>query len=187
MRSVEACALSDRLRFDHAFAFQKLKHVLPFVELTLGMPTKASTSGASAETVPTSVVSSAEIIIVADVSSPPPHSSGGFVKRSLPSSINAPPSPKNPAVGATSPKRFIMKVMNVTIDEWMQRCPDPSVPGATGTGSTYAVVLCELPTQHVTTKRDMKQVPRKNILIGDDTGKAAEIVIWGAFACRAWM
>ncbi len=170
--------MSVRLRFDHADAFQKLKHVLSFIELTLEMPPKAFTSGASAEALP-SVVSSAE--------SPPPHSSVCAVKRPLPSSINASPSPKKPAIGTTSPKRFIMKVINVTIEEWMQRCPDPSVPGATGTGSTYAVVLCELPTQHVTTKRDMKQVPRKNILIGDDTGKSAEIVIWGAFACRAWM
>ena len=80
-----------------------------------------------------------------------------------------------------------MKVVNVSIAEWMERCPDPSVAGSTGTGSTYAVVLCEMPTTHVTTKRDMKQVPKKNILIGDDTGKVAELVIWGAFACRAWM
>jgi hypothetical protein len=80
-----------------------------------------------------------------------------------------------------------MKVVNVSIADWMERCPAQSVAGATGTGSTYAVVLCEMPTSHVTTKRDMKQVPKKNILIGDDTGKTAELVVWGAFACRAWM
>jgi hypothetical protein len=80
-----------------------------------------------------------------------------------------------------------MKVVNVSIADWMERCPDPSLPGATGSGSTYAVVLCEIPTQHVTTKRDLKQVPKKSIVIGDDTGKTAEIVVWGAFACRAWM
>ena len=145
------------------------------------MPPKAITLGGAAAVRSISHVSSLE-------ASPPPISCLEAEKRRLPSSIHASPSPKKvSAVGFDSPKRYIMKVMNVSISDWMQRCPEQSVTGATGTGSTYAVVLCEMPTTHVTTKRDMKQVPKKNILIGDDTGKTAELVVWGGFACRAWM
>jgi hypothetical protein len=137
-------------------------------------------------------VSSSEVSfkspLASDISSPPPISCMEAEKRRLPSTIHASPSPKKvSAVGFDSPKRYVMKIVNVSIGEWMERCPEQSVSGATGTGSTYAVVLCEMATMHVTTKREMKQVPKKNIMIGDDTGKTAELVVWGAFACRAWM
>jgi len=156
-----------------------------FIDSFREMPPKAIILGGGAAAVPIPHVVSSEATFALDASSPPPSSILSLDKRQLPCSS---PSPKKVlAVGFDSPKRYIMKVTNISIAEWMERCPEQSVAGATGTGSTYAVVLCEMPTQHVTTKRDMKQVPKKNILIGDDSGKTAELVVWGAFACRAWM
>ena len=104
-----------------------------------------------------SFVVSSEATFALDASSPPPSSILSLDKRQLPFSS---PSPKKVlAVGFDSPKRYIMKVTNISIAEWMERCPEQSVAGATGTGSTYAVVLCEMPTQHVTTKRDTYDSP----------------------------
>ncbi len=123
------------------------------------------------------------------LSSPPRAGSSAVDKRSLPFMDS--PSLKKAAVDAIdspSPaKKFVRNVVNISIQEWMERCPDQSVAGATGSGSTHAVVLCEMPTATVTTKRDMKQVAKKTILIGDHSGKTAELIIWGQFACRAWM
>jgi hypothetical protein len=126
---------------------------------------------------------------LASFSSPPRGVDQAAEKRNLPF-IDSPSSKKSAAFANDSPspaKKFVRNVVNISIGEWMERCPDPSVAGATGSGSTFAVVLCEMPTATVTTKRDMKQVAKKTILIGDDSGKTAELIIWGQFACRAWM
>ncbi len=125
----------------------------------------------------------------ASFSSPPRGLDHAAEKRILPC-IDSPSSKKSAVCSVDSPspaKKFVRNVVNISIGEWMERCPDPSIAGATGSGSTFAVVLCEMPTATVTTKRDMKQVAKKTILIGDDSGKTAELIIWGQFACRAWM
>jgi hypothetical protein len=127
--------------------------------------------------------------VIGSLSSPPRAGSSAVEKRILPF-IDSPKAKKAAvdAIDSPSPsKKFVRNVVNTSIQEWMERCPDQSVAGATGSGSTHAVVLCEMPTATVTTKRDMKQVAKKTILIGDDTGKTAELIIWGQFACRAWM
>lgn len=126
---------------------------------------------------------------LASFSSPPRAVTNSAEKRILPH-IDSSPSKKSAASAIDSPspaKKFVRNVVNISIGEWMERCPDPSVAGATGSGSTFAVVLCEMPTATVTTKRDNKQIAKKTILIGDDSGKTAELIIWGQFACRAWM
>jgi hypothetical protein len=127
---------------------------------------------------PTDPAPSTDLVSIFSVLSPPRSVDHSASKRILP--FDSPTSP-SPA------KKFVRNVVNISIGEWMDRCPDPSVAGATGTGSTFAVVLCEMATATVTTKRDMKQVAKKTILIGDDSGKTAELIIWGQFACRAWM
>lgn len=134
-----------------------IDHVIPTDPATFASPPRA-------------VINSADKRILPFIDEPSP-------KKSAASSIDSP----SPA------KKFVRNVVNISIAEWMERCPDPSVAGSTGTGSTYAAVLCEMPTSTVTTKRDMKQVAKKTILIGDHSGKTAELIIWGQFACRAWM
>lgn len=163
------------------------------------MPPKeklSSCGGAAVSTfIPESVVSHlietdpASTTDLASFSSPPRAVISAADKRLFPF-IDSPPQKKSAVSAIDSPspvKKFVRNVVNISIGEWMDRCPDPSIAGATGSGSTYAVVLCEMPTATVTTKRDMKQVAKKTILIGDDSGKTAELIIWGQFACRAWM
>ncbi len=134
---------------------------------------------------PTDAAPSTDLVSISSPSRGVDHAAS---KRILP--FDSPTAKKSAASSIDSPspaKKFVRNVVNISIGEWMDRCPDPSVAGATGTGSTYAVVLCEMATATVTTKRDMKQVAKKTILIGDDSGKTAELIIWGQFACRAWM
>lgn len=90
-----------------------------------------------------------------------------------------------PAV-ESSPKKFIRNIVNISIADWMARCPDGSPSGSTGTGNTYAVLLDTSPCQTVVTKKDQRKVAKKTIVIGDHTGKKAELTIWGNFAARSW-
>lgn len=85
-----------------------------------------------------------------------------------------------------SPKKFIRNIVNVSISDWMARCPDGSPSGSTGSGNTYAVLLDTSPCQTVVTKKDQRKVAKKTIVIGDNTGKQAELTIWGNFAARSW-
>ena len=86
-----------------------------------------------------------------------------------------------------SPKRMIRNIVNISLGDWMLRCPEGSPPGMTGSGNTYAVVLDHGPCETVTTKKDNRKVARKTIFLGDCSGKSAEVTIWGNFAARSWM
>ena len=92
-----------------------------------------------------------------------------------------------PALLDSSPKKMVRKISNVMISEWMERCPNGSPPGSTGTGSTYAVLISQQPVELITTKKDQRRVSKKSITVGDHSGHTAEISIWGAFAARSWM
>lgn len=148
------------------------------------MPPKVNPIGAAA--------ASSAVETSPSVTTPPPLPDQVSEKRLLPLSLQAAPSPKKVSAVAgagvdSSPKRFVRNIVNTSISEWMDRCPVESPSGGTGSGHSYVVVLQEMPTQHVTTKKELKQVAKKSIVVGDDSGKTAELVVWGQFACRAWM
>lgn len=90
-----------------------------------------------------------------------------------------------PALDA-SPKKMVRNIVNITLEEWMQRCPEGSPPGSTGSGNSYAVILDMGPCTTVVTKKDQRRVAKKTIVIGDCSGKEAELTIWGNFAARSW-
>jgi hypothetical protein len=81
---------------------------------------------------------------------------------------------------------MVRNFFNVSISDWMDRCPDGSPAGLTGSGNTYAVILDHGPCQTVTTKKDARKVAKKTIILGDCSGKTAELTIWGNFAARSW-
>jgi len=91
-----------------------------------------------------------------------------------------------PVMCDSSPKRMIRNIVNVSISDWLERCPEGSAPGLTGSGSTYAVIIDMGPCSTVTTKKDCRKVAKKTILISDCSNKQAEITIWGNFAARSW-
>jgi ssDNA-binding replication factor A large subunit len=82
---------------------------------------------------------------------------------------------------------MMRNIVNVSIAEWMDRCPEGSVAGSTGSANTYAVVIEQHPVAIITTKKDQRRVSKKVIIIGDDSGNKAELSIWGTFATRSWM
>ena len=125
-----------------------------------------------------SAASSANIMSVA-VS--PPHG----VAESTDPLLSGHKRPIGPVMDA-SPKKMVRNIVNITIAEWMERCPDGSPAGSTGTGNTYAVLLDTSPCQTVITKKDQRKVAKKTIIIGDHSGKKAELTIWGNFAARSW-
>ena len=87
-----------------------------------------------------------------------------------------------------SPKKMVRNIVNISLSEWMARCPEGSPAGLTGSGSTFAVIIEQLPTVIVVTRKDhSRMVAKKTIIIGDDTGNQAELSIWGNFAARSWM
>jgi hypothetical protein len=104
---------------------------------------------------------------------------------------SASPSKRTQSPGGpdASPKRLTMvrNTINVSIDEWLHRCPDPSPTGTGGSGNSYVVVIEQYPTVIVVTKKDSRKVSKKSITLGDDSGKTVDLTIWGNFAARSWM
>jgi len=54
-----------------------------------------------------------------------------------------------------------------------------------GIGCTYCIIIEQQPAKMVVTKNDQRRVSKKSIIIGDDTGNEAELVMWGPLAARA--
>jgi hypothetical protein len=119
-------------------------------------------------------------IVAPETLSPPPRSVD-----TVDSASSGQKRPNPPACDA-SPKKMIRNIVNISIADWMARCPDGSPTGSTGSGSTYAVLLEAEPCQTITTKKDQRRVAKKAITIGDNTGKTASVTIWGNFAARSW-
>jgi hypothetical protein len=91
-----------------------------------------------------------------------------------------------PPLPDTSPKRIVRNIVNVSIQNWMERCPDGSPAGLTGSGNTYAVILEMGACVTVLTKKDQRKVAKKTIVLGDCSSQQAELTIWGNFAARSW-
>jgi hypothetical protein len=153
--------------------------MVAFTRYLVSMPPKMPHSAAAAD-----CSTAATVNPIVDSSSPPASTS-----QTLPSLVSGGgcARPRPFPIVESSPKKFVRNIVNVSLNDWMERCPDPSPMGCSGTGSTFAVIIEQMPTIVVTTKKDNRKVAKKTIIIGDVTGKQAEITIWGNFAARSWM
>jgi hypothetical protein len=144
----------------------------PVVQALAGAPEPIASVDASASRQQTGTISF----------SPPMHSDGGASSQSSKRT-------QSPGGVDSSPKRITMvrNTVCVSINEWLQRCPDPSASGTGGTGNSYVVVIEQLPTAIVITKKDNRKVSKKTITLGDDSGRSVDLTIWGNFAARSWM
>lgn len=119
--------------------------------------------------------------------SPPGHSTLNGSDAESSGSVSESLKRAGPPICDASPKRMIRNIVNISLSDWMLRCPEGSPPGMTGSGNTYAVILDHGPCETVTTKKDARKVAKKTIFLGDCSGKSAELTIWGNFAARSWM
>jgi hypothetical protein len=98
-----------------------------------------------------------------------------------------PPSGNDRLVAFESPsKKMVRNVVNISIERWKELCPEGSPSAFSGIGTTYCIIIEQQPSKMVVTKNDQRRVSKKSIIIGDDTGHEAELVIWGPLAARSW-
>jgi hypothetical protein len=98
-----------------------------------------------------------------------------------------PPSGNDRLAAFESPtKKMVRNVVNISIERWKELCPEGSPSAFSGIGCTYCIIIEQQPAKMVVTKNDQRRVSKKSIIIGDDTGNEAELVMWGPLAARSW-